>query len=71
MSDTPLADAIKKVKALPSKELEAGLVVNDGDIGGQARVSVPLGKGWGVGAMAQYMRETKFGAAVAVWWKVK
>lgn len=68
---TPLRDSIEAVKQLPSKELEAAVVVKDGDVGGQVEVSVPLGKGWSVGAMASYMRETKLGAAVALWWKGK
>lgn len=61
---TPLADAIKDIP------VNSAQVVVTPD-GAAAQVSKDLGKGWSVGAAAQWAKDTGYAVAAVFGWKGK
>jgi hypothetical protein len=64
-----LSAQLKRVDALPSDELHAGVVAKDGNVGVAVDASKTIGKGWAVAGSFEAMHVTGWAAAAGLTWK--
>lgn len=68
MSDRPLRDALDRLDDLKAKRGELGVILENGDIGAQGELSVPVAKGGSLAAAGRYMKEAGYRFVAKLGW---
>lgn len=73
MTDTPIADSLKNLDALPVDEFSAGVAVDKDDVGATIEGNRDFGKpgGWSASVSASWWKAKGYVAAAKVLWKGK
>ena len=68
MSDTPIGDAVEKLKDLPLNELQVGGVLSNDDAGVEGRFQKKVGKGKSVAVEGGWMKRAGYRVAGMFGW---